>query len=256
MRWSVDYRYAILLPNTRPSRPLTDKQNWSLVCCIIEVVVEVLTILVYGIVFYRYYSKRKLRKSMARRDTARSDLYLAQLRSQSAPNTPGFGPMSPRSGGWIPPPGHPAGPGTPYKGTFAAAAHAKEVDSSSDDEEGVQYASVPPTRTFSSPKPFALQPPPIKIHAATPRMNADGFSPIAAHMAPSPPHSPPPMQETLNEHAPVAQGETQYASVMIPGSYAGASPLNSPGFASTHHHAPQSAGMGGFDFGLDGALRR
>src|ERR1700759_3502288 len=69
-------------------------QNWSLVCCIIEVVVEVFTIAVYGIVFYRFYSKRKLRKSMAVRDKARSDMYLAQLRSQSAPNTPG-GPLSP-----------------------------------------------------------------------------------------------------------------------------------------------------------------
>jgi hypothetical protein len=82
-------------------------QNWALVCCIIEVVVEVLCIIIYGIVFYRFWSKRKLRKSMAVRDKARSDLYLAQLRSQSAPNTPGFGPLSPRSGGWRPPPGHP-----------------------------------------------------------------------------------------------------------------------------------------------------
>ncbi|KAL5313423.1 hypothetical protein ACEPPN_019156 [Leptodophora sp. 'Broadleaf-Isolate-01'] len=31
------------------------------------------------------------------RDRARSDVYLAQLRSQSTPNTPGFGPMSPSS---------------------------------------------------------------------------------------------------------------------------------------------------------------
>ena len=70
-------------------------------------VVETLCIIIYAIVFYRFWSKRKLRKSMAVRDKARSDLYLAQLRSQSAPNTPGFGPMSPRSGGWRPPPGHP-----------------------------------------------------------------------------------------------------------------------------------------------------
>ncbi|KAK3043978.1 hypothetical protein LTS18_002512, partial [Coniosporium uncinatum] len=75
-------------------------QDWTLVCCIIEVVVELFTIAIYGIVFYRYYTKRRLRKSMARRDTARSDLYLAQLKSQSAPNTPGFGPLSPRDGGW------------------------------------------------------------------------------------------------------------------------------------------------------------
>ena len=68
-------------------------------CCIIEVVVELLCVIIYGIVFYRFYSKRKLRKSMANRDRARSDLYLAQLRSQSAPNTPGLrGPLSPGDG--------------------------------------------------------------------------------------------------------------------------------------------------------------
>lgn len=181
---------------------------------------------------------------MARRDTARSDLYLAQLRSQSAPNTPGYGPMSPRSGGWIPPPGD-----TAYKGSLA-----KEADASSDedDEDGVQYATVPPTRTFSSPKPFSLQPPPIKIHSATPRMNSDGFSPVGT-MAPSPPNSPPPVQETFSDHAPVAEGETQYASVAIPGSYA--SPLNSPGFAASHQTST-GVGIGGFDFGLDSAMKR
>jgi hypothetical protein len=81
-------------------------QNWTLVCCLIEIVIEMLCIIIYAIVFYRFWSKRRLRKSMAVRDKARSDLYLAQLRSQSAPNTPNFGPFSPRSGGWKPPPGH------------------------------------------------------------------------------------------------------------------------------------------------------
>ncbi|KAK0893977.1 hypothetical protein LTR91_024704 [Friedmanniomyces endolithicus] len=79
--------------------------NWGLVCCIIEVVVETITISIYAVVFYRFYSKRQLRKSMASRDRARSDLYLAQLRSQSAPNTPGLAPsgagyLSPRDGGY------------------------------------------------------------------------------------------------------------------------------------------------------------
>lgn len=224
-----------------------EKQNWSLVCCIIEVVVEVLTILVYGVTFYRYYSKRRLRKSMARRDTARSDLYLAQLRSQSAPNTPGFGPLSPRSGGWIPPQGHQS-----YN-AMRSNSLVKEADGSTEsDDEAVQYAMVPPPRTFSSPKPFSLQPPPIKIQSATPRMNSDGFSPVGM-MAPSPPNSPPPVQEVFNEHAPVAQGETQYASVAIPGSYT--SPLNSPGFTPSHTTS-QGPEMAGFDFGLDGAVKR
>ncbi|PSE33093.1 hypothetical protein C7G84_19330, partial [Acinetobacter baumannii] len=70
-------------------------QNWALICIIIEIVIEVISITLYSVVFYRYYTKRRLTKSMDMRDRARSDLYLAQLRSQSAPNTPGFGPKSP-----------------------------------------------------------------------------------------------------------------------------------------------------------------
>jgi hypothetical protein len=53
-------------------------------CCIIEIVVETLTILIYAIVFYRFRSARRLRKSMVIRDKARSDLYLARLRGPSS----------------------------------------------------------------------------------------------------------------------------------------------------------------------------
>lgn len=62
-------------------------QNWSLVCCIIEVVVETITVAIYAIIAYRFWSKRRLTHSMGKRNNARSDLYLAQLRA-SAPNTP------------------------------------------------------------------------------------------------------------------------------------------------------------------------
>ncbi|TQS35149.1 hypothetical protein Golomagni_04439 [Golovinomyces magnicellulatus] len=63
-------------------------QNWALVCCIIEIVLESITILLYAFVFYRFYSKQRLRRSMNIRDRARSDLYSAQIRSQSALITP------------------------------------------------------------------------------------------------------------------------------------------------------------------------
>ncbi|KAB8337041.1 hypothetical protein FH972_021345 [Carpinus fangiana] len=124
-------------------------QNWSLICCLIEVVVEVLTILIYGVVFYRYYSKRKLRKSMAVRDRARSDLYLAQLRSQSAPNTPGLasprfpgGPLSPRDGGYNP----------MFSPRFAGFHEAdKAANELSDAEEGNQYAAVEIPGAYASP---------------------------------------------------------------------------------------------------------
>ncbi|KAI9795902.1 MAG: hypothetical protein M1833_006629 [Piccolia ochrophora] len=173
--------------------------NWALICCIIEIVVEVLTIAIYAVVFYRFWSKRKLRKSMDVRDKARSDLYLAQLRTQSAPNTPGFGgPMSPR---------------------FAPGSD----DTYSKAEEGGLYTPQFASKheSFSQPKPFTLQPPPIKVHSATPQTPNNGFE--AASI-------PPPL------HSPAAPGEQSYETVPIPGAYA--SPLQSPTYQ------PQSMSFG------------
>ncbi|KAI6909257.1 hypothetical protein D0869_01842 [Hortaea werneckii] len=209
-------------------------QNWSIVCCVIEIVVETITIAVYGIVFYRFYSKRQLRKSMATRDRARSDLYLAQLRSQSAPNTPGLAPpgyMSPREGGWKAP--------TDY------------YSNAPDAEEGsTQY--VDPVAQKAQPRPFQLQAPPIKIQGATPKMAQVGFAPIQTHhttreRSPTPPQqdedqrSPlmaehPPAREQQQGHFGAAPGEQVYESVPIPGAYG---PPLSPGLASPHsrpHH--------------------
>jgi hypothetical protein len=178
-------------------------QEWSLVCCIIEIVVETITIAIYAIVFYRFWSKRKLRKSMDVRDKARSDLYLAQLRSQSAPNTPGFA-QSMRS------------PVFPSKGG---------ADEYSAAENGNFYAPSPASAHGSSP--FKLQAPPIKVHHATPRAPQEGFA-----AAPSPSVSPPPPQERQNEHVAAAPGEQTYAAVPIPGAYA--SPLVSPALQPQH----------------------
>jgi hypothetical protein len=212
-----------------PSGPKTNsQQDWSLICCIIEVVVEVFTIAIYGIVFYRFYSKRKLRKSMAMRDRARSDLYLAQLRSQSVPNTPGFaGPLSARDGGWRPPPGH---------------SMSKDPLSAAEEGEGTQYAVAAP-RAFAEPKPFSLMPAPAKAAPAiaSPKPKAAAFASTTPPLA-----SPSPEQQ--QEHVAAAPGERSYGDVQIPGSYA--SPLNSPGFAPQHHQ------QAGFDFGLDERLKR
>jgi hypothetical protein len=163
-------------------------QDWSLVCCIIEVVVELITISIYGVVFYRFYSKNKLRKSMDNRDRARSDLYLAQLRSQSAPNTPGYT-QTPRS------------PSFPVM-------RVDTMPNAEDSQSPVQYASA--TTPTSG---FRLQPPPIRVQGATPRTQQDGFEP------PLPTASPPP-KERLNEHVAAAPGEQQYDAVPIPGAYA------------------------------------
>ena len=182
-------------------------QNWSLVCAIIEVVVEVIAIAVYGVVFYRFYSKRQLRKSMAVRDRARSDLYLAQLRSQSAPNSPA--PFSPRDGGW-----------RADKGDFYAKGPSVE-------EGEVQYIDADKKH---QPAPFKLQAPPIKVTGATPKMQQLGFTPVETttrDRTPSPPQEDqrsPPMaeapRETQQAHfAAVAPGEQVYEDVPIPGAY-------------------------------------
>jgi hypothetical protein len=156
---------------------------------------------------------------MQMRDRARSDLYLAQLRSQSAPNTPGFGPMSPRSGGWRPPPGHPM-----YVDPHSAA-EAGESDK-------VQYANV---REIVQPQPFQLAAPPIKITGATPKMEQGGFDAPERTGTASPP-----AQERYNAHVNAAPGEQTYASVPIPGAY---TPLASPSYP------PQQQQAAGFDFG-------
>lgn len=203
------------------------KQDWTLVCAIIEIVVEVFCIAIYSIVFYRFWSKRKLRKSMAVRDRARSDLYLAQLRSQSAPNTPGFGPLSPRSGGWRPPPGH---PNYVPEGDEKAAAAAQD--------DSVQYP-----RGFAEPQPFQLMPAPSKAASATPKTDKGSFaeSPVSASGA-LPPAPGSPRFERVQDHMPPAPGEQQYAAVPIPGAYA--SPMASPAYP------PPASAMGGFNFGL------
>ena len=192
-------------------------QSWSLVCCLIEVVVETITISIYAVVFYRFYSKNRLRKSMEARDRARSDLYLAQLRTQSAPNTPGFVGQTPRSARFP-----------------VMSQPQKHADVYSVAEEGgngspIQYAEASPVPPPSS---FKLQAPPIRIHHASPRPEQQ------SRMAspPPPPQSPPPNQERFNEHVAAAPGEQTYDSVPIPGAYA--SPLTSPAFPP-----PQSASL-------------
>jgi hypothetical protein len=202
-------RLQVCFDYTCDPRQCTNRlQNWALICCIIEIVVEVFVLSIYGYVFYRFYSKRKLRKSMAVRDRARSDMYLAQLRSQSAPNTPG-GPLSPRDGGWRPP-----------------------ADYNANQDEGA-YA---PTKTqFAEPQPFQLMPAPSRAKPAA-------KSGLSSSTTTSPPQSP--VVEVRQVHAPVAEGETNYGSVAIPGAYAEPA---SPGVPPLQ----QQSLAGGFDFGLN-----
>ncbi|KAM5434944.1 hypothetical protein McanMca71_002493 [Microsporum canis] len=180
-------------------------QDWTLVCIIIEVVVDTITVAIYAVVFYRFYSKHKLRKSMNVRDKARSDLYLANLRVQTAPNTPGFA----RS---------PAMTTNPY-----SAAENGQMN----EYYKPQYANPSPVTTTN--KPFQLQPPPSR-------------SSSSIHNSPhtemhNPPLSPG-MAERVNQHISAAPGEQSYAAVPIPGAY------RSPSFAPQGMTLPNTPGIG------------
>lgn len=177
-------------------------QNWSLVCIVIEIVVEGMSIALYGVIIYRYYTKRKLRKSMAMRDRARSDLYLAQLRSQSAPNTPGFGPKSPSFSQYALSPRHP--PPSAFR-------------SMSDIKEGSPFTPggrlVEPLSQFNRPQDnFKLQAPPAKAPSATPKTGPT--------VTITSPRTPTPPSENVAPHGPAAATEPVYESVPIPSAYA------------------------------------
>lgn len=176
---------------------------------------EVISISLYSIVFYRYYSKRKLHKTMDMRDKARSDLYLAQLRTQSAPNTPGFGPKSPAFSQYALSPRFPPQ-------AYKSLGDIEEAPSPSPFTPGGNRLVEPPS-AFSRPaekSTFKLQAPPQKANPATPR------SPTSA-LKQSPVTVTPPTPNIL-QAAPVAPGEQQYDSVPIPGAYADAAVKSPP----------------------------
>lgn len=220
-------------------------QNWTLICIIIEVVIDIISIVLYSVVFYRYYTKRRLTKSMDMRDRARSDLYLAQLRSQSAPNTPGFGggPKSPAFSQYALSPRFPPSqfkslsdisesspvaaaaapvPFTPGGRNIPASAVIAEPPSAFTPAVSGRSAAA----AEGSSRPFVLQAPPPKAPSATPKLGQGAF------------RTPPPTTATFHqaEHGPVAPGEQQYEAVPIPGAYADAAvksppPAGQAGFA-------------------------
>ena len=137
---------------------------------------------------------------MDARDKARSDLYLAQLRSQSAPNTPGFAQ-------------------TPRTPRFPKAMSEVKEDPMSAAENGYSqtaYSASPQSATTAST--FKLQAPPSK----TPKTPQVGFVSMPSSTSPLPQQrtpSPEPI-ERRNEHIAAAPGEQVYEQVTIPGAYA------------------------------------
>ncbi|KAK4105573.1 hypothetical protein N658DRAFT_512992 [Parathielavia hyrcaniae] len=210
-------------------------QDWTLICIIIELVVEVISISLYSIVFYRYWSKRKLHKSMDMRDKARSDLYLAQLRTQSAPNTPGFGPKSPAFSQYALSPRFPP---TTYKSLG-------DIDENASPFTPGGKGLIVPQSSFS-PKldtGFKLQAPPTKANPATPATPKAGYKPpTVADLSPTSTTSPGAAaafgpEVVVNAPAPVAEGEQQYEAVPIPGAYAGQA-VKSPPPVQTSFNLP------------------
>lgn len=153
------------------------------------------------------------------RDRARSDLYLAQLRSQSAPNTPGFAPKSP---------GFPSALASPRFQNMEQDEHSAAENGESG-YYGTQFATAKPTSLAPVSKQFQLQPPPIRVQHATPKPEHDGFEPAEP-------------AERVNEHVDAAPGEQTYDTVPIPGAYA--SPLTSPSFQPQHGSMAQQMGHG------------
>lgn len=169
-------------------------------------------------------------KSMDMRDKARSDLYLAQLRSQSAPNTPGFGPKSPSFASVYGPksPGmysqHALSPRFPPQ-AYGSLGDINEANASPFTPGGCHvpepqsgFAATAAAR--GAAKPFKLQAPPPKAPSAT---RKPGLSPVEPSPVEPFPPSPASSHNTGSNHgvAPVAADEPVYEAVPIPGAYAG-----------------------------------
>ncbi|KAH6690447.1 hypothetical protein F5X68DRAFT_229764 [Plectosphaerella plurivora] len=197
--------------------------DWVLVCIAIEIVIEMMAIALYSIVFYRYYTKRKLHKSMDMRDKARSDLYLAQLRSQSAPNTPGL-----KSPGLYSQ--YALSPRNPEK-TFASLGAIDEQNQNDQPMFTSAHFVEPPSSFAKEQSTFKLQAPPIKAPSATPKASQGGLTPTSTH-APSLPTEPLPTHPSVIEHQHMAgaSDEPVYDAVPIPGAYADAPKKNNFGY--------------------------
>lgn len=204
-------------------------QDWGLVCAVIEIVLEVLVILIYVVVLYRFVTKHRLAKVMDQRGKARSELHLAQMRIQSPPTSPAAaaaaagppGTANPYASPTYPHPyGFPQTPKSPFVSSPAPLASVNVVDPYSAAENGqaynttqmhtqtqgqnpgsgstIQYATP---RSPTKPQPtFQLQqPPPARAHQS-PRSNQGQWSPTQ----PSPTDSTAPAQAQA-----LAQPQTQ-----------------------------------------------
>jgi hypothetical protein len=183
---------------------------------------------------------------MDMRDKARSDLYLAQLRTQSAPNTPGFGPKSPAFSQYVLSPRFPPS-------TYRSLGDIEE--GASPFTPGGKGLVIPQSAFSPRQTGFKLQAPPAKANPATPATPKAGYKPpTAADLSPVTPSSSSSSSAsasasasasgpalgpavTVNEPAPMAEGEKKYEAVPIPGAYAGQA-IKSPPPVQTTFNIP------------------
>ncbi|KAH8145584.1 uncharacterized protein LAJ45_10384 [Morchella importuna] len=164
------------------------EQDWVLVCAIIEISVETITIAVYAFAFYRLASKRKLRKSMDVRDKARSELWLAKLREQQQAEAEAGEPknacdetdantaynklndttvdpysnLSDAEEGRAAPMPAPIVLQRPPKGNYATAPHkARRVSISPPNSSGDKVPPTPRSVSFQAPLSASYPPPPM-----------------------------------------------------------------------------------------------
>ncbi|KAL2757621.1 hypothetical protein ACRALDRAFT_2025375 [Sodiomyces alcalophilus JCM 7366] len=226
--WSCrENRRADLYSNEVDYALVCRLNNWVLICILIEIVIEIIAISLYTIVFYRYYTKRRLHKSMDMRDKARTDLYLAQLRSQSAPNTPGLRSPSLKSPGLYSQ--YALSPRNPEK-TFASLGAIEEGSQQPSFTPGTRFVEPESSFALKQQSTFKLQAPPTKAPSARPK-NQGGFTPTSTE-APSFPVQPEPVAQppqhqpahVEHEHVGGAADEPVYEAVPIPGAYADMAP--------------------------------
>jgi hypothetical protein len=142
---------------------------------------------------------------MDARDKARTDLYLAQLRTQSAPNTPGFGSFRQQMS---------RTPGFPSLYTQDTKTSDDHYSAAEEGRARSPAFASPESATSSTSSPFKLQAPPVRVHNATP--NPESYSSFAQERT----MSPPPPEERIHDHVAAAPGEQTYDAVPIPGAYA------------------------------------
>lgn len=203
-------------------------QNWALICIIIEIVVEVIAISLYSVIFYRYYTKRRLHKSMDMRDKARSDMYLAQLRTQSAPNTPGFGPKSPAFSQYALSPRFPPS-------TYRNLGDIEESPFTAS-TQFVEPKSAFAEQSAKGSSGFKLQAPPSKAPPAKPKQQNGALTAMNEEGSGSPSSLAPPAP-TAHQQAPAAANEPVYEAVPIPGAYADQAVKSPPPQQSTFGQA-------------------